>query len=378
MYKYFAFISFSSSDAQEAVRLQHAIESYRLPAVLVRHDRSIPRRVRPLYCYLNDMHATEELMHELKQRMEQSRYLIVLCSPRSARSIYVNSGIDYFISLGRRDNIIPIIVDGIPYSGDESTECFPETLRKHFPKHLDPLQDHSILGINIHEKGVGSHRSAYNRAMLMLVARMLQLDYDGLLLRDKQRRRRRAIGWSALTTVVITLLAATWHFAHPISVSIVLSDSSPNNAYLPPCENIEVQLSLPNEDKLDTVQHLNDTLYFHNIPSYHLNKQCKIQIKADNYLPLDTIIALQRSIQATIMRDATQYGAIRFSVYGHPQPEQLKLKIAGYEITPTTTGIVELNIPIEQQRIAYTVESRYGTDTIYMPCGKDDVLILQP
>ena len=99
MYKYFAFISFSSSDAQEAVRLQHSIESYRLPAVLVRHDRSIPRRVRPLYCYLNDMHATEELMHELKQRMEQSRYLIVLCSPHSAQSVYVNSGINYFISL---------------------------------------------------------------------------------------------------------------------------------------------------------------------------------------------------------------------------------------------------------------------------------------
>lgn len=378
MYKYFAFISFSSSDAQEAVRLQHSIESYRLPAVLVRHDRSIPRRVRPLYCYLNDMHATEELMHELKQRMEQSRYLIVLCSPHSAQSVYVNSGINYFISLGRRDNIIPVIVDGIPYSGDESTECFPEALRRHFPKHIDPLRDHSILGINLHEKGVGSHRLAYNRAMLMLVARMLQLDYDGLLLRDKQRRRRHAIGGSVLTAMIVTLLAATWHFVHPISVSVVLSDSSPNNDFLPLCENIEAQLSLPNEEKFDTVQHLSDTLYFHNIPSYYLNKQCRIQIKADNYLPLDTIMTLQRFSQIAIMRDATLYGAIRFSVYGHSQPEKLKLNIAGYEITPTSTGLVELNIPIEQQHTAYTVESQYGTDTIYMPCGENDILILQP
>ena len=54
------------------------------------------------------------------------------------------------------------------------------------------------------------------------------------------------------------------------------------------------------------------------------------------------------------------------------------MNIAGYEITPTSTGLVELNIPIEQQHTAYTVESQYGTDTIYMPCGENDILILQP
>ena len=142
-YKYFAFISFQSADAKDAVRLQHAIESYRLPAVLCK-ESNVPRRIKPLYCYLNDMHAGEELMQELKARMEQSRYLIVVCSPRSAKSVYVNSGIDYFISLGRRDSIIPVIVDGVPYSGYPETECFPEALRRHFPKDPDPLKDHSI------------------------------------------------------------------------------------------------------------------------------------------------------------------------------------------------------------------------------------------
>ena len=106
-FKYFAFISFQNADAREAVRLQHAIERYRLPAVLCREDKSIPKRITPLYCYINDMHAGEELMMELKSRMEQSRYLIVVCSPNAAKSTYINSGIDYFVSLGRRDSIIP-------------------------------------------------------------------------------------------------------------------------------------------------------------------------------------------------------------------------------------------------------------------------------
>ncbi len=374
MYKYFAFISFQNSDAREALRLQHAIESYRLPAVLVKHDRNIPRRVRPLYCYLNDMHSKEELMHELKLRMEQSRYLIVVCSPRSAKSVYVNSGIDYFVSLGRRDSIIPVIVDGTPYSGDEKTECFPESLRRHFPKHANPLLDHSILGINLHEQGVGSKHSAYRRAMLMLVARMLQLDYDGLLLRDKVRRKKRLIAWTTLVTTILLALIATWHLAQPVSVSVILKELSPQNEYLPPCENIEVHLTLPNEYKHDTLQYLGDTLTFYNIPAYCLGKTCRIQVYVADYLPYDTTVCLQRIMHCGIRRDETVYGAVRFSCYGKPYPEIVK--IAGYEVTPTSSGLIKLNVPIEQQRVAYPVESQYGIDTIYMPCGENDVLMV--
>lgn len=378
MYKYFAFISFHNSDAREALRLQHGIERYRLPAILVKHDRSIPRRVRPLYCYLNDMHAKEELMQELKPRMEQSRYLIVVCSPRSARSVYVNSGIDYFVSLGRRDSIIPVIVDGIPYSGDEQTECFPEALRRHFPKHADPLKDHSILGINIHEQGAGTHHAAYNRAMLMLVARMLQLDYDGLLLRDRERRRKRLLGWGVFAALGLATLAATWIVAQPVSVSLIVEDASPHNAFLPLCENIELQLTLPNESKCDTLKQVGDTLIFRNIPSYCLGKSCRVQIKAPDYHVCDTTVTLQRILQCAIWRDETIFGSVRFTLYGHPQPETITLMIAGQEVRPDAAGRVSIDIPITQQRVAYGVHGTGQQDTIYMPCGEDDVLVWQP
>ena len=164
-YKYFAFISFQSADAKEALWVQKAIENYRLPTA-VSKTRSLPKRMRPCFCYLNDINLSEELMMELKQRMEQSEYLIVICSPRSAKSSFVNGGIDYFVQLGRRDRIIPLIVDGLPYSGDPETECFPEALRRHFPKSADPMQDHQILGVNVNEEGAGSRRWKRQRAVL--------------------------------------------------------------------------------------------------------------------------------------------------------------------------------------------------------------------
>lgn len=371
-YKYFAFISFQSSDAKDAVRLQHAIESYRLPAVLCK-EQQVPRRVKPLYCYLNDMHAGEELMQELKSRMEQSRYLLVVCSPRSSKSVYVNSGIDYFVSLGRRDSIIPVIVDGVPYSNDPQTECFPEALRRHFPKHNDPLQDHSILGINIREAGV-SRRKAYDRAMLMVVARMLQLDFDGLLLRDQQRRRKRTITAALLSLMMVVALGLTWYFSQTVDVGITPYEATPHNEYLPPCTEMVLKLYLDKEQKTDTIASLGETAVLHHIPPRFIGRKMRVTLTAKDYLPLDTTVVLQREMCLPLRRDADIYGHVRFRVIGRPLP----LYIAGRTVSPDKEGIVEFPLSVEEQRTSYPVEWAGGQDTLYMPCGEDVVIITEP
>lgn len=377
MYKYFAFISFQSADAREAVRLQRAIEHYRLPAVLCRQDRSIPRRIKPLFCYLNDIHAGEELMTELKQRMEQSRYLIVVCSPHSASSAYVNSGIDYFISLGRRDSIIPVIVDGVPYSGDEATECFPEALRRHFPKHADPLKDHSILGINIHESGVGSRRAAFDRAMLMVVARMLQLDFDGLLLRERQRRLQRRILWTVASLLIVAALALTWHFAQTVDVTIGLTETTPANTALPQCRNIALQLYLDNEQKEDTLPSIDETATLRNIPPRFIGREARITAVAEGFLPLDTVLTLQRQLTLPVRRDAALYGHVQFRIYGLPHPELAEVRIGNHLTHSNAQGKVAFDLPIEEQRTAYPISVNQFTDTIYMPCGEDVAIVIE-
>lgn len=369
-YKYFAFISFQSSDAKDAVRLQHAIENYRLPAVLCKQS-NVPRRVKPLYCYLNDMHSGEELMQELKFRMEQSRYLIVVCSPRSAKSVYVNSGIDYFVSLGRRDSIIPVIVDGVPYSSYPQTECFPEALRRHFPKDPDPLKDHSILGINIREAGV-SRRRSYDRAMLMVVARMLQLDFDGLLLRDKQRRRKRTVFASLLALLMVLALGLTWHFSQTVDVTMQAEEATPHNEYLPSCANIVLRLYLDKELKTDTIGALGETAVLHHIPPRYIGREVHVTLSAKDYLPTDTTVVLQREMCLPLHRNADIYGHIRFRLIGQLQP----LLVARKTITPNADGMVEFLLPIEEQRTSYCVEWANGQDTLYMPCGEDDVIEL--
>ena len=376
MYQYFAFISFQSADAKAAVKLQHAIENYRLPAVLCK-ESNVPRRIKPLYCYLNDMHAGEELMQELKARMEQSRYLIVVCSPHSARSVYVNSGIDYFVSLGRRDSIIPVIVDGVPYSGYEATERFPEALRRHFPKHSDPLQDHSILGINVREAGL-SRRKAYDRAMLMVVARMLQLDFNGLLLRDKQRRRRRTVAWSLLALFVAVALTLVWLLAQTVTVALKVEEAAPQNEALPPCREIAVAMYLDDEVKRDTLHSMDETLSLSNIPPKYIGREVRLTLSAPDYCPCDTLLRLQREQTLSLRRDAEVYGHVHFRIVGLSRPDKAVIRVGECTMQANPEGVVDALIPIASQRTQYTVRINDYTDILYMPCGEDAVIVPEP
>lgn len=125
-YKYLAYISYSRQDEKWAKFIQSKLEHYEIPkSISVLSDRA---SLRPIFCGFNDLTAGV-LSNEIYSVLNSSKYLIVVCSPSSALSNFVDSEIQQFIALGRRDFIIPVIVEGKPYSNSEE-ECFPSALRQ--------------------------------------------------------------------------------------------------------------------------------------------------------------------------------------------------------------------------------------------------------
>ena len=98
-------------------------------------------------------------------KLDESKYLIVICSPNSAQSKYVGEEIAYFRSKGREREIIPFIIDGIPHSKDR--ECFHAQLT------LGGLE---LLGIDVQAENSRFHAIRFHQAFIRLVARMLDVD----------------------------------------------------------------------------------------------------------------------------------------------------------------------------------------------------------
>ena len=103
----------------------------------------------------------------------------------------------------------------------------------------------------------------------------------------------------------------------------------------------------------------------------------RITATAQGYLPLDTTLTLQKNLALPIRRDANLYGHVHFRLVGLQQPNRANIQIANFKTNSDANGVVELNIPIEQQQTNYPVSINNHIDTLYMPCGEDAVIVIE-
>ena len=187
---YDAFISYSHRDMKWARWLQRRLETYRIPKDLCEGD--VPRTHLKVFRDQTDLSGVE-LQNALRRELEASRFLIVICSPFSAASPWVNDEIRSFQTRGRSQYIIPFIVSGEPESNNPELECFPPALRS--------VEGEHPLGANAVELGK-------NKAFLKLMAVILDVRFNRLVDRDKQRKRRTTLISSAVAAVILATVTA--------------------------------------------------------------------------------------------------------------------------------------------------------------------------
>ena len=378
-YKYFAFVSYRSSDEKWAKWLQEKIEAYRLPTTVQRMNGALPKsRLRPCFRYHTDIQPNE-LKTELRQKLEQSRYLLVICTPRSAQSPWVGAEIDTFVELGRRDRIIPVIVEGRPYSGDPETECFNPSLLKHFP-HSDNIdEDREILGVNINEEGAGSRYMKRERAVIQVVSRMLGVNFDQLWQRQRRRIRRRIALWTVGSLLVAGALIGTWLLNQPFSARVALTESTPEVAALPPLQNAVLTLRVGDEERTDTIADLRSEAVFRYLPARLKGKETAVRVEAYGYRTLDTTVVLSESLSLPLQRDENLFGNLSaFVLMEGDLCPNLPIRVEQIETRTDPNGRFRLFIPLPQQQREYrvsTLDNRHQ-GILYAPCGQNDIVEL--
>ena len=379
-YSYFAFVSYRSSDEKWAKWLQEKIEAYRLPTTIQHENNDLPKtRLRPGFRYHTDIQPNE-LKTELRNKLEQSKYLLVICSPRSAQSQWVGKEIETFVELGRRDRIIPIIVEGRPYSGNPATECYNPSLLKYFP-HSDNIdEDQEILGVNIHEEGSGSAYMKRERAVMQVVSRMLGVSFDRIWQRQKRRIIRRAVLSTLGTVLVLAALLTVWICNQPFNSRVELYEQTPYVRELPVMHDAVLTLTLPDEVRTDTIVTWENFAVFRYLPAKLKNQEVSLRIEAPDFLPLDTVVILTEDMRMPLCRDPQVYGALSATILmdDHPLPNT-RIHVDSFETMTDANGHFELFVPLEQQKKSYfiSVPSDYSLSaTLHAPCGPNDVVIL--
>ena len=184
--EYYAFISYKREDEKWAKWLQHKLEHYKFPTNL-NGRTDLPKHIRPTFRDVTDL-TPGLLSEEIHNALCNSQWLVIVCSPRSAKSPWVCKEAQTFIDLGRADHIIPFVIEGTPFSGDTTTECYPESLL-----HLTGSKE--LLAANINEMG----RDA---AAIKVVARMFNLRFDTLWQRHEREQRQKRWMWIGCSILI--------------------------------------------------------------------------------------------------------------------------------------------------------------------------------
>lgn len=208
-YAYRAFISYSHRDKEIAQRLHRAIESYRIPSKLIGKVTALgrtPRRLRPIFRDREELPASGDLSAELTRALQQSMFLIVICSPASARSRWVNEEIRQFKAVHGDSRVLALVVDGEPNAtevpGLDHRECFPEALR------LRVGPDGQLSDVPAEPIAADYRREADGPrlATQKLIAGLTGLKLDDLVQRETQRRiaQATAVAVGAVMGMVVT------------------------------------------------------------------------------------------------------------------------------------------------------------------------------
>ena len=372
-YKYFAFISYNSKDAQWGRRLQRKLEGYRMPATLCSEHGWKRRPIVPVFYAPTDIQPGD-LRQELEARLRASRHLIVICSPHSAKAKWVGWEIAYFHSLGRTENIHFFIVDGEPHSQDPERECFNPI--------IEELGIPEQLGANIHERVSRWPWVNRERAYVQLVTKLLGVEFDSLWQRHKRLLRRRCILGTIAVVAVFAAIIGVWRANQPMDVSIRLQEVSTHNDHLPPLQKAVVSITLDNETKRDTLEDINDIARFANIPHSAVGQPVRITMVCGNWLTVDTTMKLAEELTLNIRRVPKPYGNVTFTLWDIDAiagKADIRISIAGVDSVSDADGRVRLTIPIERQDTAYVVHSAVSLrdSLLRMPVSEGTVLLVK-
>jgi tetratricopeptide (TPR) repeat protein len=199
--RYGAFLSYNHRDRVFARWLHRNIEAYTPPQ---NSNHELQQALKPVFMDREELASSGDLAKSVRDALENSAALVVVCSPNSAASKWVNEEVRTFQKLGRSHRIFCIVASGdpgkLPLSHDAVNEsCFPPALLfdQNGSRRAAPLA-----------ADVRPAADGKKGAVLKVIAGLLGVPYDSLRQREARRQQRRM--WIITTSSLVGFAATSF------------------------------------------------------------------------------------------------------------------------------------------------------------------------
>ena len=192
--KYAAFISYRhiERDSFIAENLQHELEHYHIPSKI--QKTSGKKKVGRVFRDREELPISNNLEDNIQSALKESEYLIVICSPESKQSEWVQREVNTFISMHDKKHVLAVLAKAEP------ADSFPEILCYDEVTASDASGNQTTVRKNIEPLAAemrGETHKDILRGMkvekLRLLAPILNCSFDDLKQREKEYRTKRTM-----------------------------------------------------------------------------------------------------------------------------------------------------------------------------------------
>lgn len=193
--KYDAFISYRHADLDLyiAKKVHKSLETFQVPRAVAK--KTGKKSIKRVFRDQEELPIGSDLGDNIETALSESEYLIVICSPRTPQSYWVQKEIDTFIGMHGREKVLAVLIEGEP---DESFP--PQLLTDDEGNPVEPL------AADVRGASKGEIGRKMKTEIMRLAAPLLGCSYDDL----KQRHRERKIKRMAAAAAVVAAFAVAF------------------------------------------------------------------------------------------------------------------------------------------------------------------------
>ncbi len=185
---YNAFISYKHAplDSKVAEYVQKNLERFVVPEKIAK--KTGRKRIERIFRDKDELPITSDLTDTISNALEKSEYLIVICSPNTKKSIWVQREIEFFLKTHSKSNILTVLAEGEP------GEVIPEILLTREKTFVDEDGNERTVNENVEPLSCDFRmpfKQARKEELPRLAAPLLGCSYDELMNRSRQYRMRR-------------------------------------------------------------------------------------------------------------------------------------------------------------------------------------------
>ena len=196
-YTYKAFISYrhKTLDSSVAVKVQRTIERYRVPKDL--RDLTGGKKIGRVFRDEDELPLSSSLSDSIVRALDDSEFLIVICTPDLPLSRWCEQEIRHFLSAHDRDHVITVLASG---SSDES---FSPLLLHTYDEEGNITGDIEPLAANIVADTEIRRWKLFAKEKFRILAALIGCAFDELYQREQRYRRRRVLAFGSVAAAVV-------------------------------------------------------------------------------------------------------------------------------------------------------------------------------